>query len=96
MRCFEVFMKYTSGRSVSVSPRKNLTTWVQPPLLDAKTSESAVNVSSSGMATAPSLSSMAVAGFTGFMFPKLSSSVRSSMQSPSTSAGSAMRYFSTR
>ena len=38
MRCFEVFMKYTSGRSVSVSPRKNLTTWVQPPLLDAKTS----------------------------------------------------------
>ena len=39
---------------------------------------------------------MAGEGVNGFMRPMSLSSVMSSMQSPSTSAGSAMLYFSTR
>ena len=87
--CVVALMKYSrGGPSPSMPSSTNLRycPW----------KSSASKAARSARATAPSTASMAAAGFTGLMVPRLSSSVRSSVQSPSMSPGSATRYFSTR
>ena len=91
-------MKYTEGSSVSRSPIQNFITsiWLPSSLTNELVLRSASKSSWEAMATAPSAMSILGARLVGLYAPKSSSSVRSSTQSPSTSAGCATWYFSTR